>query len=64
MLLRVTDDGIGFKREDVPPGHMGLGTMSQRAVALGGTCSIESTPGRGTVVEARLPLASWKLSDR
>jgi PAS domain S-box-containing protein len=61
IVLRIADDGMGFDPTEVPVGHMGLGTMTQRAVALGGECTVESTPGKGTVVEARLPLAEWRL---
>ncbi len=61
LVLRVADDGIGFNTGEVPSGHMGLGTMSQRASALGGTCTIESTPGKGTVVVARIPLMEWQV---
>ena len=58
ILLRVRDDGVGFAvgEESSSPGGMGLQTMRERAEALGGTLSVASTPGAGTVVEARLPI--------
>jgi PAS domain S-box-containing protein len=61
MCLRIADDGRGFERSLVPAGHMGLGTMSQRAVALGGEYTVDSTPGEGTTVTVRVPLANWQL---
>jgi PAS domain S-box-containing protein len=61
VVLRIADDGIGFDARAVPAGHMGLGTMAQRASALGGECKVESTPGGGTVVTAILPLSQWQL---
>ncbi|HET6262655.1 MAG TPA: ATP-binding protein [Chloroflexia bacterium] len=61
MCLRIADDGRGFERSLVPAGHVGLGTMSQRAVALGGEYAVDSTPGEGTTVTVRVPLANWQL---
>jgi PAS domain S-box-containing protein len=61
LALRVVDDGQGFDLNQVPAGHMGLGTMGQRATALGGEYSVESKPGQGTTVTVRLPLAELRL---
>jgi len=55
----VEDDGGGFERvatEDRPQ-HGGLSYMIERAELHGGTCSVESVPGKGTRVMARLPLS-------
>jgi signal transduction histidine kinase len=54
LLLRIADDGCGFKggRE----GGLGLISMRERVESLDGTLSITSTPGRGTVVEVRVPV--------
>ncbi len=61
VLLEVSDDGIGFDPATTPerPGPMGYGLpgMQQRAELLGGQLTTESTPGRGTVVRLRVPLA-------
>lgn len=48
--LSIRDNGRGFRREDVPAGHLGLGIMAERAEAVGARCTVESEPGRGTVV--------------
>jgi signal transduction histidine kinase len=32
--------------------------MRERALELGGTCTVETLPGRGTVVSALIPLTS------
>lgn len=55
--LSVEDDGIGFvpRSQDVP-GSFGLAGMQERARALGGMAWIYSQPGRGTSVQAVLPL--------
>ena len=36
-------------------GHHGLLGMEQRAIALGGTLTIDSTPGGGVTIIAELP---------
>ena len=54
LLLQVTDDGVGFDVEKVPAGHMGLGTMGQRAAALNAAYEVTSAPGMGTTVSVRL----------
>jgi signal transduction histidine kinase len=53
--LEVCDDGQGFAVGQEAPGHMGLSTMRERAEALGGTLRVESRPGQGTRVVARVP---------
>jgi PAS domain S-box-containing protein len=55
----IEDDGIGFDLESVRP-HRRLGVvgMRERAQLLGGTVDIESHPGRGTTVVARIPVPS------
>lgn len=53
-VLRVTDDGTGFDPEQPTAGH-GLRGLRERLALAGGTCTITSTLGRGTVVEATLP---------
>jgi PAS domain S-box-containing protein len=55
--LSVEDDGEGFDDSSADEGQLGLTGMRARAVRLGGTVTIRSTPGAGTVVEALVPLA-------
>jgi PAS domain S-box-containing protein len=57
----VEDDGHGFDVEAVmaPAGdgvRLGLLGMRERLALVGGTLAVESTPGRGTTVIARVPL--------
>lgn len=56
LLLSIYDDGIGFDSSATFPGHLGLHSMQERAEKLGGLLVIESAPGRGTSVCARIPL--------
>ncbi|MEV5762364.1 sensor histidine kinase [Streptomyces tendae] len=59
--LDVVDDGTGFDPDELPPadpeaGGFGLAAMRARLDALGGTLTVESAPGHGTALAARLPL--------
>ena len=58
VILTVTDDGIGFDPDAVrieEGGGFGLTGMRQRARLLQGDVSIQSVPGEGTTVQARIP---------
>jgi signal transduction histidine kinase len=57
LVVRIEDNGVGF----VPtaprkPSSLGLFGLRERAQLLGGEATIDSTPGQGTMVEARFPL--------
>lgn len=52
----VEDDGPGFDPEAAGAGRLGLMGMRERAELLEGTVEIESSPGVGTTVFARLPV--------
>ncbi len=54
LELDITDDGVGLP-EDRGAG-VGLSSMRERAVELGGTCVVEPSLPEGTRVLARLPL--------
>ncbi|MGZ5684029.1 MAG: histidine kinase, partial [Usitatibacter sp.] len=56
MILVVRDDGRGIS-PDGPrnPSSFGILGLRERAYLLGGEVSIKSSPGRGTIVEMRLP---------
>lgn len=59
LELTVTDDGRGFSPgnvDDLAPAHLGLLGMRERAHMLGGRLEVTSAPGRGTIVEASIPL--------
>jgi signal transduction histidine kinase len=61
VTLTVVDDGVGFDPEQVAAGHMGLGTMGQRAEQLGGEYEVRSKVGQGTTVRVRIPLQRWQV---
>lgn len=56
MEIEVSDDGVGFDPRGDFPGHLGLSSMDERAARRGGTFEIESAPGAGTRVRARIPV--------
>ena len=63
LVLRVNDDGRGFDpaaaatREEGGP-SLGLLGMEERVALLHGTLDIDSAPGRGTQLLARIPLSA------
>jgi signal transduction histidine kinase len=63
VVAVVEDDGEGFDPEATtpPPGGrrpLGIIGMRERVALLGGTLEVESVPGAGTTVFARIPLRS------
>ncbi|MFJ9595737.1 sensor histidine kinase [Streptomyces virginiae] len=58
VVLDIADDGHGFTapRTDADGRGHGLPAMRARVRQLGGTLTIESTPGEGTVLSAAIPL--------
>jgi signal transduction histidine kinase len=67
-ILRIEDDGKGFdvsKLTRVDPSGRGAGvfTMKERVRLLGGVCRIESRPGQGTSVVAKVPLVEKDMAD-
>ncbi len=54
--VSVKDNGVGFDPGQAGPGSHGLTGMRYRVQAEGGRVRIDSSPGRGTLIEAWLPL--------
>lgn len=54
LVVEVEDDGCGMQVPQAPT-SFGLLGMHERAHAIGGELTIESTSGRGTAVRLRLP---------
>lgn len=58
VSVAVRDDGTGFDQSALEPRRsLGLLDLESRAAALGGSLSIDSAPGKGTVVTAQVPIA-------
>lgn len=68
-IVEVEDDGRGFDTsvpdvDRVRASHFGLAGLRERAEAAGGDLTIQSAPGRGTVIRASLPLNGRDSSTR
>jgi len=55
IILEIRDNDKGFDPLGSFPGHLGLLSMQERVKHLAGVLSIESTPGQGTTIHARVP---------
>ena len=53
-VVQVQDDGQGFMATQRMPGH-GLAGMRFRVASIGGQLTVQSAPGQGTTIRARLP---------
>ena len=53
--IAIADDGVGGARAEDGSGLRGL---ADRVEALGGRLTLASTPGHGTTVRARVPIAA------
>jgi signal transduction histidine kinase len=64
LVLLVEDDGAGFDVNAVKGrGTLGLLSMEERALMVGGTFAIESRPGKGTRVTLTVPFAAGSATD-
>jgi signal transduction histidine kinase len=59
VSVAVQDDGAGFDTRTMR--GLGLLGMEERVRRLGGRLKISSEPGRGTLVQAALPVAELDL---
>ena len=57
-MLTVADDGIGFNPADpaVRSRRLGLTSMEERALELGGRLVVRSTAGVGTTITLTVPV--------
>jgi len=69
LILRISDDGIGFPVPEDPSelansGGLGLMGIYERARLFGGRARIDSSPGHGTVVTVSIPLSPIVLTPK
>ncbi len=59
VTLTIHDDGVGFAPApgEKRTGGYGLEIMRERVETIGGKLTINSTPGAGTTIEARVPIS-------
>jgi len=62
IIAEIRDEGCGFELPDpgVGPddGHIGLVGMRERAESVGGSLTVETSPGRGPTVRAAVPMVA------
>jgi signal transduction histidine kinase len=59
LSVEISDNGVGYyppAHGRSSPFHLGVLGMRERAAALGGTLTTESTPKKGTIVRLHVPL--------
>jgi two-component system, NarL family, sensor kinase len=56
VRLLVIDDGRGFDATAMPKDRYGLAGINERVHLIGGQLNLQTSPGRGTRVEVRVPL--------
>jgi signal transduction histidine kinase len=63
ITLEVMDAGIGFDLEAARQSGFGLISMQERLHLVGGSLTVDSRPGAGTTVRARVPLGRLRSID-
>lgn len=57
-VLQIVDDGRGFDPQNIPPDHIGLDIMYERASLIGADLQVISQPGEGTEIVVTWPAGS------
>jgi two-component system NarL family sensor kinase len=57
VLLKIEDDGCGFKSSDGGKG-LGLKNIAERVRMLGGKIKLDSEPDKGTRIEITIPISA------
>jgi signal transduction histidine kinase len=62
VCMRIKDNGKGFQAKRLSHGkrnkRLGLLGMSERVEMVNGNFAVESAPGKGTIIQAKIPLAN------
>jgi signal transduction histidine kinase len=65
--LRIEDDGKGFDVQEITQVEktgrgVGLFGMKERVTLVGGSCSVQSQPGQGTIITSEVPLSGSAMN--
>jgi PAS domain S-box-containing protein len=63
VRIKVCDEGVGFRPEEIRESHFGVAGIRERARLLGGTAVIDSEPGKGTRIVVALPIVLRREED-
>jgi signal transduction histidine kinase len=56
LVLLIEDDGKGFNTTDIGHHKLGILGMKERAIMMGGTYTIHSSRGKGTITDVIVPI--------
>ena len=60
LIAEIRDEGCGFELPDPgaapDDGHVGLAGMRERAELVGGSLTVQTSPGKGTTIRATVPM--------
>ena len=56
LTLAVQDNGLGFDPQSIPSGHYGLLGIRERIRLIGGQLTLDSAPGKGTILIVEIPI--------
>lgn len=56
LILKIKDNGRGFDKNAITKGN-GLWNLRERAKEINGIFTVTTTPGQGTTIELKLPIA-------
>ena len=60
LIAEIRDEGCGFELPDPgaapDDGHIGLAGMRERAELVGGSLTVQTSPGKGTTIRATVPM--------
>lgn len=50
VYLKIRDDGVGFNPDNIPPSHLGISFMQERAASIKAKWHLETAVGEGTEI--------------
>ena len=54
-VVMVSDNGIGFKKDEMKKNHFGLSIVEERVALINGSFSIDSKANEGTIITIKIP---------